>query len=111
MFKFRKGTLIDKISDSSANMLQELTELMPGLLRRRAEAYYTKLDKLNDEIKNQHSNVDEFITYMKRVEHLNEHIDEFKPEYDFIDSLKMIIVEQKISFPSHTNQKCKDAMN
>ena len=103
--------MIDKISDSSANMLQELTELMPGLLRRRAEAYFTKLEKLNHEIKPLgHSNVDEFITYMKRVDYLNEHIDDFKPEYDFIDSVKMIVVEQKIKFPSHTNQKCKDAM-
>jgi hypothetical protein len=92
-------------------MLLELTMLMPGLLRRRAEAYYKKLDKMNDEIKPLgHSNVDEFIIYMKRVEHLNEHIDDFKPEYDFIDSLKMIIIEEKISLPSHTNQKCKDAM-
>ena len=67
---------------------------MPGLLLRRSEEYFDKLEKLNNEIKPlSYSSVDEFIVYMKKVELLNETIDEFKPEYDFIDALKIIIIE------------------
>jgi hypothetical protein len=39
MFKFIKGTLIDKIKHCAANRLKELRDMMPELLFKKAELY------------------------------------------------------------------------
>ncbi len=55
------------------------------------------------------SKVDDFIIFRKKVNELNESIDDYKPNSDFITSLNAIINEYKIKLPSHYRQKVIDA--
>lgn len=92
MFKFIKGTLIDKIKHCAANRLKELRNMMPELLFKKAELYGKTLQQLLNEIGPVGmSKVDDFIIFKARVMDLNDTIDDYKPASDFITALSMII--------------------
>jgi len=110
MYKFVTGNLIEKIKHCAANRLLELRNLMPELLFKKADDYYNKLDILNLAIRPPiKKDVDDFIVFKKKVEELNDTVENYKPPLEFINALKMIISDYNIKLPSHYNSKVIEA--
>ena len=80
MFKFKKGTLIEKIKYCSADRLKQIKSLMPQLLMKRADFFCEMVEQILKEIMPfGQNNVDDFMIFKRRVEELNETIDQYKP--------------------------------
>jgi len=76
MFKFKKGTLIEKIKYCSADRLKQIKELMPRLLLQRSDNFCVMIESILKEIMPfGQNNVDDFVIFKRRVEELNETID------------------------------------